>query len=921
MILSNHDRRDFGWRQVFIFGVLCLLAAELGHWLAFPTDFVAYWPPAGVFVVALLVHPIAIWWRIIVTAAITHLLSETGFHHQSLGEVSASCFANVIESVLAASVARFWIKWKGKQVTGPRTPEHRFVATIAQSILGDWRSIGVFVFAGCLLSTMVGALVWTITTTGFSAEPWTQAFRMRWSASAVGMLLVGAFCLGIVANWPPKLYFKRFDFPVVGTLATLVALSVYVFGFQNWPLVYLVVPLFVLLIFRADHLGSTTGLFLLSIIAAFCTTRGLGTFAAVQGSIDQATLLQFYLAVIGVSVLTFEAILREKNNQQEQARFELDTIVDSLDAWIFMKDNHNNVLRCNKAAAHSLGRTPDEVAGRHASELYPDNYKEFEESEKEIIQSGIAKRKFPERLILPDGSIRHAEVSKIPYRDRLSNMEGLITVVNDVTQRVQTQQELAGLGRLIEESQQEVYTFGVKSLRFIRVNQGALKNTGYSIDQMRMMTPVDIASEHNQESFAKLVQPLQQDQGASISFETVHKRKDGSTYPVEIKLQRMEDAGSEVFVAFVTDLTQWKQSEKLIESLFQLSPVPQLMFDQSGVTECNDAVLELLRMQDRSELLFRHPRDFSPEQQPCGMPSREKEALLIEKTLRDGSVRFDWMHQRPDGTLFLADVSIRKIQRERGDSLLASWNDITDKKRFETDLVNANRRLESSNAELAQFAYIASHDLKAPLRAIDTLARFVQEDCGELLPPDSVKHLKTMQGRIVRMGKLLDDLLAYSRVGKSHGAMVQTDSQEILRRAADFFTGDENANLAIDGETISLTTLETPLQTCLRNLISNAFKHGKSNRNTVRLSAHESLSYVVFSVEDAGVGIPMEHRERVFRMFETLQARDDVEGSGMGLAFVKKTVETYGGSVTFESPNSLGGATFKLRWPLEITIE
>lgn len=177
-----------------------------------------------------------------------------------------------------------------------------------------------------------------------------------------------------------------------------------------------------------------------------------------------------------------------------------------------------------------------------------------------------------------------------------------------------------------------------------------------------------------------------------------------------------------------------------------------------------------------------------------------------------------------------------------------------------------------------------------------------------------------MKGRIERMGKLLDDLLAYSRVGRSHGAMSEASIHDLASRAIQDSAVPETIEVTVQADDVVITTLESPLQICLRNLIANAIKHRSEPVGILRVHATDAIDRVEFRILDDGYGIPPQHFARIFRMFETLRPRDEVEGSGMGLAFIKKTVDTYGGSIDLQSPNEFGGTTFVLTWPKRIRV-
>jgi signal transduction histidine kinase len=234
---------------------------------------------------------------------------------------------------------------------------------------------------------------------------------------------------------------------------------------------------------------------------------------------------------------------------------------------------------------------------------------------------------------------------------------------------------------------------------------------------------------------------------------------------------------------------------------------------------------------------------------------------------------------------------------------------------LEARVLERTAELERSNRELNQFAYVASHDLKAPLRAIDHLANWITQDAGSLLPPDSAGHLARLRGRVKRMETLLDDLLAYSRAGRERHPATLVDMRLLLQETLEFLSLPAGFVVELVGPMPTIYTERIPLETVFRNLIQNSYKHhDHPNDGHVCISAQELDHSVLFTVADNGPGIAPRYHERIFEMFQTLKPRDELEGSGIGLTVVKKIVESRGGSLRVESAEG-AGATFFITWP------
>ncbi|MBW3655228.1 MAG: PAS domain-containing protein [Gemmatimonadetes bacterium] len=224
------------------------------------------------------------------------------------------------------------------------------------------------------------------------------------------------------------------------------------------------------------------------------------------------------------------------------------------------------------------------------------------------------------------------------------------------------------------------------------------------------------------------------------------------------------------------------------------------------------------------------------------------------------------------------------------------------------------RQLEASNKELDQFAYVASHDLKAPLRGIANLSSWIEEDLGERVTDEAREHLELLRGRVDRMEGLIDGILQYSRAGRVREEPEEVDVQALVEEAEDLLALPAGFEVRVPEPLPRMVTERLPLQQVFMNLIGNAAKYNTSPGPWVQVTAGDLGSAFEFSVADNGPGIAPEYHERIFGIFQTLQARDKVEGTGIGLSLVKKLVESRGGRIWVESPPN-GGATFRFTWP------
>ncbi len=236
--------------------------------------------------------------------------------------------------------------------------------------------------------------------------------------------------------------------------------------------------------------------------------------------------------------------------------------------------------------------------------------------------------------------------------------------------------------------------------------------------------------------------------------------------------------------------------------------------------------------------------------------------------------------------------------------------DITDRKHAEERQNQLLHELEGVNQELTDFAYIISHDLKAPLRAIGTLADWIAADYTDKFNDEGKENMRLLLGRVQRMQNLIDGVLQYSRVGRVKEDMVVVDLNELVPEIIDILAPPDNISITVKNELPTIECEKTRTMQVIQNLLSNAIKYMDKPRGIITVGCTEENNFWKFSVTDNGPGIEEKHFERIFKIFQTLQARDDVESTGIGLTVVKKIVELYGGKIWLESKVGEGTTFF-----------
>ena len=262
----------------------------------------------------------------------------------------------------------------------------------------------------------------------------------------------------------------------------------------------------------------------------------------------------------------------------------------------------------------------------------------------------------------------------------------------------------------------------------------------------------------------------------------------------------------------------------------------------------------------------------------------------------------------------LFSVAVMNDKEGNVSAFICTARDITERKIAEKKLKEHTVELEKINKELDQFAYIASHDLKAPLRAIANLSEWIEEDLGSDLPEGVKKHTKLLRSRVARMQALIDGILSYSRVSRTEVKHETIDTDQLIDEVLNTIVVPTTFEIIKETVFPVINADRVRLEQVFTNLIGNAIKYHDKESGKIILS-HKKLENVhEFSVADDGPGIPPEYHEKIFIIFQTLEARDKVESTGVGLSIVKKIIEENGGTIKLESVPSQG-TRFIFTWP------
>lgn len=254
------------------------------------------------------------------------------------------------------------------------------------------------------------------------------------------------------------------------------------------------------------------------------------------------------------------------------------------------------------------------------------------------------------------------------------------------------------------------------------------------------------------------------------------------------------------------------------------------------------------------------------------------------------------------------------IKNGRVPHIKGIFQDITKEKAAERKLKEYTGDLERINKELDQFAYIVSHDLKAPLRAINNLSMWIEEDISEHLEGDTKYQFQLLRGRVGRLEDLINGILSYSRAGRIKVTPTKVDVGALINGILEMLSPPPEFTITIPPVLPTINTEKIALEQVFSNLISNAIKYNKNPSPTIKVTFETIEGFLKFGVIDNGDGIEAEYHEKIFVIFQTLEARDKVESTGVGLAIVKKIVDEKGGQIWVESEKG-NGARFYFTWP------
>jgi len=483
---------------------------------------------------------------------------------------------------------------------------------------------------------------------------------------------------------------------------------------------------------------------------------------------------------------------------------------------------------------------------------------------------------------------------------------------------------------------EKVFRYLIESIRdyavFLLTPEGIITSWNPGAERLKGYTAEEIIGQH----FSKFYPPedLARNKPAyelemaaakgSFEDEGWRLRKDGSRFWANVVISKVVDDQGQLigFGKITRDLTERKEAEQQYRRLIEgVSDYAIYSLDPKGYITSWNAGVRRLKGYEAHEIVGQHfSRFYAEDDAARGLPQQ-----VLDTAAREGHFEGEGWRVRKDGTRFWSSVVVTPIRNDEGTLIGFSkiTRDVTDRKilldtiqQHAEELEIRIKQQEQTNAELEAFSYSVSHDLRAPLRAIDGFSNIILEEFGDKLPEQARDYLSEIITAAGRMNRLVRDLLDYSRLSRLDLEVVPVEVMAAIADACNQLDSEAASRISLDVQpNLQVKAHGAVVRQAIFNLINNALKFTKPGTPPkVNVSAFRRGQQVHIQVKDEGIGIAPQHRERVFQVFERLHNSQEYPGTGIGLAIVKRGIIRMGGSVGLES--ELGkGSTFEIRLP------
>ena len=430
---------------------------------------------------------------------------------------------------------------------------------------------------------------------------------------------------------------------------------------------------------------------------------------------------------------------------------------------------------------------------------------------------------------------------------------------------------------------------------------------------MEILLPERFRKTHHFQLTGYFAQPHARAMGAGM--ELLGLRQDGIEFPVDVSLSPLKTGQGLLVMATIHDITRRKQAEEALResearmrAIFDTAVDGIITIDERGIIERFNPAAERMFGYSEAEVAGNNVSMLMPA------PYHEAHDGYLAHYLQTGEKKIigigrEVVGLRKDGSTFPMDLAVGETRQGERRMFTGTVRDISERKQAEEQRDRLLRELESANEELKNFGYVVSHDLKAPLRAIGSLASWLSTDYADKFDDEGREHMRLLISRVHRMDNLINGILQYSRVGRVKEVAVAVDLNRLVREVIDLLAPPKNIAISVENSLPTVMAEPTRIQQVFQNLLSNAIKYMDKPKGEIRIACSAEGKQWKFSIADNGPGIEPQHFEKIFQLFQTLAPRDRVESTGVGLALVKKIVEMYGGRIWLESKIGLNSKT------------